>query len=112
MKPGSFLVKTSRGTVIDEAALIDALQAGKLAGAGLDTFAVEPPGKDNPLFSMPNVIVTPHVAAQTVHAADNMGDMAARSILCYLNGEIYDEPSVMNPAVLTQSARRPKLAAA
>ena len=112
MKPTAFLINTSRGTVIDEAALIAALQAGKLAGAGLDTFAVEPPSKDNPLFAMPNVIVTPHIAAQTDHANDNMGDMAAKSILAYLRGEIYDEPSVMNPEVLTQSARRPKRAAA
>lgn len=109
MKPTAFIVNTSRGSVIDEAALIAALKNGRIAGAALDTFAPEPPAPDNPLFSLQNVIVTPHIAAATEHAANNMGDMAAKSILSYLRGEIYDEPSVMNPTVLQQqSSRRPR----
>ena len=108
MKPTAFIINTSRGTVIDEPALIAALTSGRLAGAGLDTFATEPPAPENPLFSLPNVIVTPHIAAATEHAANNMGDMAAKSVLSYLRGEIYDELSVMNPVVLQQSSRRPR----
>jgi D-3-phosphoglycerate dehydrogenase len=111
MKPTAFIVNTSRGSVIDEAAMIKALKEGRLAGAGLDTFATEPATKDNPLFALDNVIVTPHVAAATEHAANNMGDMAAKSVLSYLRGELYDEPSVMNPVVL-QGPRRPRGAAA
>jgi D-3-phosphoglycerate dehydrogenase len=109
MKPTAFVINTSRGNVIDEAALIAALESGQLAGAGLDTFATEPPLTDNPLLRLPNVIVTPHIAAQTEHANNNMGDMAAKNLLSYLRGEIYDEPSVMNPNVLQQSARRPRV---
>jgi D-3-phosphoglycerate dehydrogenase len=111
MKPTAFIINTSRGSVIDEPALVAALKSGRLAGAGLDTFATEPPSKDNPLFSLPNVIVTPHVAAATDHAANNMGDMAAKSLLAYLRGEVYDELSVMNPVVLEKSQRRPRRAA-
>ncbi|MDB5924087.1 MAG: Dimethylmenaquinone methyltransferase, partial [Betaproteobacteria bacterium] len=108
MKPTAFIINTSRGTVIDEPALAAALKSGRLAGAGLDTFATEPPKPENPLFTLPNVIVTPHIAAATEHAANNMGDMAAKNLLSYLRGEIYDEASVMNPVVLDRSTRRPR----
>jgi len=63
MKPTAIFVNTGRGKVVDEEALIAALRAGKLAGAGLDVLEQEPPAPDNPLLSMPNVTVTPHVAA-------------------------------------------------
>jgi len=61
MKPTVFLVNTSRGEVVDEAALIDALRRKKMAGAGLDVFTKEPPDGDNPLLSMDNVVATPHI---------------------------------------------------
>lgn len=99
MKPGSFLVNTARGPVIDETALVAALQSGKLAGAGLDTFALEPPDMANPLFALPNVLVTPHIAAVTTDAMVRMGTIAASNIINWLRGEVYDQRNFLNPEV-------------
>ena len=65
MRPGGYLINTSRGAVIDEAALIRVLQDGHLAGAGLDVFDPDPPSADNALLRMPNVVATPHIAPFT-----------------------------------------------
>lgn len=67
MKPGAILVNTSRGQVIDEPALVQALTEGRIAGAGLDVLAKEPPDADNPLFALGNVVLTPHQAGHIVH---------------------------------------------
>ena len=65
MQPSAYLINTCRGPVVDEAALIAALQAGTIAGAGLDVFDQEPPPADNPLFALPNVLLTAHMAGPT-----------------------------------------------
>lgn len=68
MKPDAVLICTARGKIVDEGALYDALVSGRLAGAGLDVFEQEPAPKDNPLFALDNVVLTPHVASQTKEA--------------------------------------------
>ncbi len=92
MKPGSFLINTSRGELIDEAALYSALASGHLGGAALDAFKIEPPGKDNPLLSLPQVIPTPHMGAHADGATNAMGSMALANCLAVLRGE-----SPLNP---------------
>jgi len=87
MRPGAILINTSRGKVVDEPALIDALRSGRLAGAGLDVLWTEPPAKDNPLFAMDNVVLTPHYASSTVEAIDDLAAKVSRQIVQYLRGE-------------------------
>jgi D-3-phosphoglycerate dehydrogenase len=104
MKPTALLINTSRGPVIDEAALIDALQSGRLAGAGLDTFAQEPTDPKNPLLFMDNVVCTPHVSVLTVEAMTRMGTAAANNIVGYLARGVCSTANVVNQAVLKKPA--------
>ena len=94
MKPGSFLVNTSRGELIDEVALLEALESGHLSGAALDCFSLEPPGAANPLLKLPQVIVTPHMGAHTDGATNAMGWLALRDCLAVLRGEPATYPVV------------------
>jgi phosphoglycerate dehydrogenase-like enzyme len=87
MKPGAFLINTARGELVDEVALFEALKSGHLAGAGLDTFAQEPPGEDNPLFLFLQVIATPHMGAHSDGATNAMGWAALRDCVAVLRGQ-------------------------
>jgi D-3-phosphoglycerate dehydrogenase / 2-oxoglutarate reductase len=87
MKPEAYLINASRGPTVDEEALIAALKENKIAGAGLDVFDQEPPATDNPLFSLDNVVLTPHVAGFTDEGKRRMGVTAAEDILRVLRGE-------------------------
>lgn len=86
MKNGVRLVCAARGGVIDEAALLDALNSGKVAAAGLDVFATEPPG-ESALAAHPHVVATPHIGAQTVEAQARAAADIATEVLAALNGE-------------------------
>lgn len=74
MRPTALLVNTCRGPVVDEAALVDALRNGVIAGAALDVLAQEPPDLANPLFSLDNVLLTPHTAGVTVDTWARRGE--------------------------------------
>jgi D-3-phosphoglycerate dehydrogenase len=87
MKPGGFLINTARGELIDEAALLAALESGYLKGAALDVFSQEPPSADHPLLALSCVIATPHIGAHTDGAINAMGWDALRSCLAVLRGE-------------------------
>jgi D-3-phosphoglycerate dehydrogenase len=99
MKPTAYLVNTARGGIIDEKALHAALTSGKLAGAGLDVFDLEPTPVDNPLLKLPNVISAPHMAGVTRESLDRMGLQTARNILSALEGTPIRE-NVINKEVL------------
>jgi D-3-phosphoglycerate dehydrogenase len=86
MKPTAFLINTSRGPVVDEAALLQALRGGRLAGAGLDVFVHEPV-RDRALVELPNVVATPHVASHTRETLMRMEDSCVESVLAALRGQ-------------------------
>jgi len=87
MKPTAFLLNTSRGPLIEEQALADALNAGRLAGAGLDVLSVEPPPATNPLLQAKNCLITPHQAWGTRSARSRLLDIAVENIRAFLNGK-------------------------
>lgn len=100
MKRTAFLINTSRGPVVDEKALIKALQEGRIAGAGLDVFEKEPVDLDSPLLRMENVVVLPHVGSATEATRQAMVDLAADNILAVVQGKPPLTP--VNPEVLSK----------
>jgi D-3-phosphoglycerate dehydrogenase len=99
MKPGAFLINTGRGGLVDEVALTEALEGGRLGGAALDAFAVEPLPTTSPLVRLPNVILSPHIAGSTVQALERMADLSARQVVDVLSGR--RPPHPVNPEVWT-----------
>ncbi len=98
MKPSAFFINTARGSIVEEAALVEALQAGRIAGAGLDVFEHEP--KVHPaLLGMSNVVLMPHVGSATAETRLRMAVMAADNMLAALNGK--RPPNLVNPEVMS-----------
>ena len=87
MKPSALLLNTSRGLLVDESALADALNSGRLAGAGLDVLSTEPPPPDNPLLKAKNCIITPHLAWATRAARSRLMRIAVENIRAFLEGK-------------------------
>lgn len=97
MKPGAYLLNMARGALVDEEALLEAIDSGRLAGAGLDVFDPEPPTMDSPLRNHPKVIATPHVASLTAEGRERMERMAVERLLDFMAGRRPE--NVVNPAV-------------
>ena len=95
MKPNAYLINTGRGSLIDYAALREALETRRIAGAALDVFDQEPPRPDDPLFRYPNVICTPHVAAWTKEGTEGIGWHAARNLWAMISGDGHAD--IVNP---------------
>ncbi|HTD85693.1 MAG TPA: D-2-hydroxyacid dehydrogenase [Candidatus Binatia bacterium] len=87
MKPTAFLLNTSRGPLIDEAALADTLNRGQIAGAGLDVLSVEPPPAGNPLFTAKNCFITPHIAWATRAARSRLIDASIDNVRAFIAGK-------------------------
>ncbi|MBE0409013.1 MAG: D-2-hydroxyacid dehydrogenase, partial [Anaerolineales bacterium] len=86
LKPSAFLIDTSRGGIVNQAALINALREHKIAGAALDVFPEEPLPADNPLWILPNVIISPHISGNTRHYNERAVAMFAENLHRYLAG--------------------------
>jgi len=97
MKPTAIIINTARGPIIDEKALVKALQAGKIAGAGLDVFEHEP-AIEPELLTMENVVLLPHIASASLKTRTLMATMASDNIVAHFHGQ--RPPNVVNPEVL------------
>jgi glyoxylate reductase len=99
MKPTAFLINTSRGPVVEEAALVAALEAGKIAGAALDVYENEP--FIHPGLKRPNVVLAPHLASASLETRTKMAVMAANNVVALFKGQM--PPNMLNPAVLKKA---------
>jgi glyoxylate reductase len=103
MKPSAYLVNMSRGAVVDESALIEAVMSDRIAGAGLDVMDPEPPRLTNPLLNLDNVVVVPHIGSATVETRRRMAEMAVRNLVNVCNGQAPE--AVVNPQALSGRLR-------
>ncbi|MGH9327717.1 MAG: NAD(P)-dependent oxidoreductase [Terriglobia bacterium] len=110
MKPTAYLINTARGSIVDEAALVNALEQKKIAGAALDVFDTEPIPPNHPLLKLKNVIVTPHLIGRTEEGIRKTSLSACRSVLAVAQG--LAPPYVVNPEALASSLERASQAAA
>jgi D-3-phosphoglycerate dehydrogenase len=99
MKPSAFVINTARGGLVDEAALYEALAAGRIAGAGLDVFEVEPLPPGSPLRRLPNVLLTPHCAGGSVEAVVAMANRCVDNLLAIRDRSPLGE-DLLNPEAL------------
>ena len=99
MKPTSFLINTSRGPVVDEASLVQALEKKQIAGAALDVYEKEP--QINPGLKRPNVVLAPHIASASLETRTKMARMAAENVVSFFKGR--RPPNILNPEVLKAS---------
>jgi lactate dehydrogenase-like 2-hydroxyacid dehydrogenase len=102
MKPTAILVNTARGKVVDQAALLEALQSKRIAGAGLDVFEQEP-HVPSELIALPNVVLTPHIGSATSETRLAMAMLAAENLLAALEGR--RPPNLVNPEVYGSAGR-------
>ena len=87
MKPSAFLINTSRGSVVDEQALADALHSGRIAGAGVDVLSTEPPKEDNPLLKCDNCLITPHIAWAGFETRTRLVGIVEENLRAFVKGE-------------------------
>lgn len=104
MKPGAIFINTARGPIVDQTALFNALQNGSLRAAGLDVTDPEPLPMDNPLHTLENCIILPHIASATDNTRGKMSEMAARNLIAGVTGEHL--PTCVNPDVYDKPIRR------
>jgi len=93
MKPSAFLINTARGGIVNEQALLDAIQTNQIAGAATDVLMVEPPVNGNPLLEcdLANLIITPHIAWGTKQARQKLIEKVAENIDAWLNGRVINQ---------------------
>ena len=109
MKPTAYLINASRGPVVDQAALYQALAQHKIRGVGLDVFEKEPVADDDPILKLENVVLTPHTLCWTDECFRKMGESAVNAVLTVLKGEV--PPYVVNRQVLERPSLRARLSA-
>jgi phosphoglycerate dehydrogenase-like enzyme len=108
MKPTAYFINTARGPIVQHEALVAALRERRIAGAGIDVFPTEPPAKDDPLFALDNVIVTPHALAWTEEIMRDNGIEACANVLAFARGEV--PGGIVNREVLDRPGFQRKLA--
>ncbi len=107
MKPTSYLINTARGPIVDQSALVAALQAGRIAGAGLDVFDPEPPSADDPILRLENVVLTPHALCWTDQCFAGIGAADIRAVLEVMAGR--EPPGVVNREIAAGALWRGRL---